>query len=236
MDNYFIKKDYQINQINLTNDKFNEIKYWNKNRKLSSKIFQFPVYKFLDSYIKENQITTLIDVGCGIGNKLVYINNSNPNLKIIGIDQKDPIDFCRENYNFGEWIVDDFESKRANLNLKAQLVVCCDVIEHIQNPDLLIDYLKERVKKNGRIILSTPERDRLRGNKNLNSPNKFHVREWNYNELEEYLKHRGFKIINHFVQYPLKFGINFYTLNFFLKRVLKFKPLRYNQLIVLKLE
>ena len=236
MDNYFIKKGYQINKINLTNDKFNQTKYWNKNRKLSSQIFQFPVYEFLDSYIKKNQITSLIDVGCGIGNKLAYIYNSNPNLKIIGIDQKDPIDFCREKYNFGDWIIDDFESKMPNLNLKAQIVVCCDVIEHIVNPDLLLDYLKQRIEKNGRIIISTPERDRLRGKKNLNSPNKFHVREWNYYELEEYLKYKGFKIVNHFLQYPIKFGINSFTLNFFLKRVLKLKPLRYNQVVVLKLE
>ena len=235
MKDYCIKKGYKINKINLTNDDFNKNKYWNNNRIRSSQIFQFQVYKYLNEYIKRNHINKLMDVGCGIGSKLCYIHENNPNIEIIGIDQQNPIEYCNSTYDFGEWIYDDFENPRKIDNIKSELIVCCDVIEHIEDPDLLLSYIKMRLEKNGTLILSTPERDKLRGLNNNNPTNKFHIREWNSNELIEYLNSEGFEIVDQFLQLPLKLGLNRFTLNFIYKRLFKLKPLKYNQLIVARI-
>ena len=107
MDNYFIKRDYKVNEINITNDKVSDTKYWNKQRNQAAEMYQFPVYEFLSNYIKENKINRVMDIGCGVGRKLVHVNKENPTIEIIGIDQEDPIEYCKSTYNFGKWYADD---------------------------------------------------------------------------------------------------------------------------------
>jgi len=55
MDTYCIKDGYQINEENITNDKVSKTDYWSDSRKPSSEVYQFPVYKFVSQYIKENR-------------------------------------------------------------------------------------------------------------------------------------------------------------------------------------
>ena len=45
MNNYFIKKGYKINGINITNDKVSDTNYWNNQRNLAAEVYQFPVYQ-----------------------------------------------------------------------------------------------------------------------------------------------------------------------------------------------
>ncbi len=236
MNNYFIKEGYRVNNVNITNDKVSGKKYWNKNRIESAEMYQFPVYKYATEHIKRHNISGLIDVGCGSGIKLNYIKTIIPNLQITGIDQENPINFCRKSYSFGKWLIDDFDSPNLSNSVKAEMVICSDVIEHMIDPDFLLDYLKKRTEKGGVILLSTPDRDILRGKKCTISPNKAHVREWNYKELEQYLEYSGFQIIEHFYQYPVKFGLNTVFFNEMIKRFLSRKKLKYNQIVLMKVK
>jgi len=68
----------------------------------------------------------------------------------------------------------------------------------------------------------------------MSSPNKFHVREWNFEEFENYMLFSGFRIIEHFLQYPIRFGVNRIFLNAILKRLITGKGLRYNQVCLLQ--
>ncbi len=236
MDNYFISENYRRNKENLTNDKVSNKNYWDRNRIIAAEVYQFPTYKFVSKYISKNKINKLIDIGCGVGCKLVYIKNKNENVNIIGIDQDDPIRYCRKTYDFGEWYVDDLENTKISKDVKANLIISCDVIEHLVNPDLLLDYIKTKIEKDGVIVLSTPERNALRGVDCRYSPNKHHIREWSYEEFEQYLESRGFEIVNHFLQYPIKMKINTIYYNEIIKRAIRLKPLRYNQVIVLRVK
>lgn len=236
MDTYYIKKGYKINEINITNDKVSDTNYWNKQRNLAAEVYQFPVYKFLSNYIKKNEIIKVIDIGCGVGRKLTYVHKENPTVSIIGIDQEDPINYCKNTYNFGEWYSDDFENSQLADDIKSKLIISSDVIEHIVNPNLLLDYIKTKLASDGVVILSTPERDSFRGTDCNYSPNKHHIREWNYEEFEKYLESNGFEIIEHLRQYPIKMKFNMIFFNEIIKRLLKFKPLKYNQVIVARLK
>lgn len=73
------------------------------------------------------------------------------------------------------------------------LLLCSDVIEHIQEPDKLLDFIEACRPKI--IILSTPERNALvalgHGHSHDGPPkNLHHVREWTDSELSEYLRFR----------------------------------------------
>ncbi|MBL4606721.1 MAG: class I SAM-dependent methyltransferase [Pseudomonadales bacterium] len=236
MDSYHIKRDYKINELNITNDKVNSEAYWNRKRSLAADIYQFPVYKFLCSYIRINNIDKFIDIGCGVGRKLEYVHNKNPYLEIIGIDQDDPISYCKNTHTFGEWYADDFEKPNLSENIEAKLVLCSDVIEHLTDPDLLLEYIKTKMEENGVLIISTPERNAFRGKHCNNSPNKHHIREWNFDEFERYLDSRGFEVLDHFVQYPIKMKINMIFFNEIIRRALAFKALKYNQVVVARVK
>lgn len=199
-------------------------------------MYQFPVYKYLSNYIKNKKIKRLIDIGCGVGKKLAIVNKENPDLEIIGIDQDDPIKYCKETYTFGKWYVDDFENSILSQDLKSKLIISSDVIEHLIDPNLLLNYIKSNLADEGVVILSTPERDLLNGSSCNRPMNKHHIREWNFDEFEKYLESQGFEIIEHFLQYPVKMKWSKIFFKEIVMRAIKLKPLKYNQVVVAKLK
>jgi len=137
-----------------------------------------------------------IDFGCGTASKLVKLS---PPFKIIGIDIGDNIRFCRLNYPMHTWIECDLENPET-LNfpeevLKKAILICADVIEHLRNPLPLLRKLKDFLDFSPVCILTTPERDLVRGQDHFGPPpNPCHVREWNMAELEELLSFVGFNL------------------------------------------
>ena len=191
--------------------------------------------------IKKNNIETIIDVGCGVGSKLKLIYNKFPHLKYIGIDQESAIEYCKRNYDFGEWYVDNIEQPKLDFNLiKGDLVISSDVIEHLNNLIMLLKYLKCVVKEQGLILISTPERSLLRGIDCFNCPNKYHIREWNAYEFKNYIERNGFRIVKHELMFPIKitFSIRIEYLKAFysefIRRIIFRKYLKYNQLLLLE--
>lgn len=240
LNNYFIKKDYLPNYRVQTSDDISQNKYWNKTKIRSSYFYQFYVYRYLVGLYKRTRGDNIVDVGCGVGTKLGYIHEQLPEVEIIGIDQKNAIDYCKSNYDFGTWYSDDFE-KPYNpkiRGLKTNLVVCADVIEHILDPDRLVSYIDKILKPGGYLVLSTPERDILRG-KNCNySPNKYHIREWNKTELKKYFKSKGYLALEEKMLFPVKIGLNRFFISYLVKRARYFirngLSFRSSQLLVLR--
>jgi hypothetical protein len=71
--------------------------------------------------------------------------------------------------------------------LKADLVICADVIEHLDNPDDLLDFIDDIDFR--LLIISTPERDGQAGKNDFGPPeNTSHYREWNAVEFKNYLR------------------------------------------------
>jgi 2-polyprenyl-3-methyl-5-hydroxy-6-metoxy-1,4-benzoquinol methylase len=233
MENYFIKDGYKINPLNVTSDSVSGGNYWNKQRLIAAEYYQEPVYRFASEFIKKRGISTMIDVGCGVGVKLSQVVNDNPNLLVCGVDQEHPIEFCKKNHKFGEWLVDDFERPKYT-GRTYDLILCSDVIEHVVDPDRLLSYLHSLMNKNSYLIISTPDRDAFRGVNCFRSPNIHHIREWNQQEFREYITSRGFSVEEHFLQYPVKMKIGSIFYKEIIKRAVLFKPLKYNQVLVAK--
>ena len=235
---YFLPEDYRANLIATTRDSEREEVYWNSNRWRNALYYQYPVYKYCANLIKKNRISRIIDVGCGVGRKLEKLHHRFPDLEIIGIDQKDPINSCQEHYSFGRWIADDLENPGAEvLGLKGDLVICSDVIEHVLDPDLLLEYLRARCEPRGHIVISTPDRERLYG-PNMRKPGqRDHVREWTASEIAKYLESRKFNIEELFHVRPTGLGLNTLWLREWIKKVLIGKgSYHYNQVCLLKPE
>ena len=183
--NYFIKPNYKPNLTTETRET-KENTYWTFDRISQSYYTRYYLYKFLRKLIKKMNISSVLDIGCGYAIKLMKFIHPVCN-EVYGIDQENIINFCRKKYNLNIFLVDDIENSKLDLKKKFDLIISCDVIEHLLNPDKLISYIKKYSHENSYIIITTPEREILRG-KNCNySPKKVHVREWNKIEFNNYL-------------------------------------------------
>lgn len=175
---YHIKEGYQCNPVSIYKGSL-----YNSNR------WQIPVYRFAAKRIRKDGLISVLDIGCGFGAKLfTYIYPVCKDITGIDLDNQS-IDFCKETYNFGEWFVDNIESPGLSLDRKFDLIIISDVIEHLLDPDKLFEYIKRYASSKTICILSTPERDIVRGKDNFGPPdNPCHVREWNAKEFSAYCK------------------------------------------------
>lgn len=233
---YFIRGDYVENRVVKTRDAGAEEGYWNYRRRRAASYYQWPVYEYAKQLIRPRKVRRCIDVGCGIGVKLERLSRAYPDVDFIGIDQPSAIRYCKKVRARGEWYADDIEDPSLELNgLVADLVICSDVIEHVEDPDTVLKYLKTRLERGGCIVLSTPERDIFRGGECNTCPNPYHVREWNSEELGAYLESHSFRIREHFLQIPVRIGLSRFTYSEVIERALRRKPVKYNQVCLLDL-
>ncbi|MFX1453245.1 MAG: class I SAM-dependent methyltransferase [Promethearchaeota archaeon] len=142
----------------------------------------------------------LVDLGCGEGHFtarfLKFINSDN----LYGLDYSisaikkaksafQDIEFC---------VADVFDLPYPDGYF--DIVVCNNLIEHIENPVLLLKNIKRILKKDGHIIISTPSRYRLDNvariiqGKRIQLISKYHVTEYSVGQIIELLSYSGFKI------------------------------------------
>lgn len=138
--------------------------------------------------------TCIVDLGCGGGGKLAELH---PRFELVGIDLPGPnLEHCRRRYPFADWLDHDLEGLVAlpvpEPRLKASLLVCSDVIEHLRRPDRLLVKLRSALDLARAVVLSTPERDLTWGPDHAGPPpNPCHVREWSRAELAAFLDDAG---------------------------------------------
>lgn len=186
---FFIKKGYTHRT---DGDYFDAPSYVSQN----DIVHQPAVYHLADFLGERFGCTHLIDLGCGAGRKLV---ESHPKFKLIGIDYGSNLTHCKAQYPFGDWIKWNLEDTGiipiATDILRNSIVICADVIEHLRNPRSLLKNLAHFSEYARAIIMSSPERDLLRGVSDFGPPeNPAHVREWNLTELKQYITSMGLNI------------------------------------------
>lgn len=161
-------------------------------------VHQPDVYDLAVHLARRLGCTHILDVGCGRGRKLASLH---PEFQVIGIDFGSNIAYCRANYPFGDWRTADLEQPQVFLDaeqLEHTVIVCSDVIEHLKSPEGLLTSLAVALRHAPMALLSTPERDRVRGPQDMGPPsNPAHVREWNLDEFSELLAAHGLDIAFH---------------------------------------
>ncbi len=95
--------------------------------------------------IKDGKGKTALDVGCreGIQSKLL----EKKGYRVISIDIEKDYDKCR---------IVDVNKKLPFKNKSFDLIWCSEVIEHLDNPEKSVREFKRILKKNGDLILTTP--------------------------------------------------------------------------------
>ena len=111
-------------------------------------------YGDISKFVKKLKPGKIFDVGCGLGFLLSDIPKT---WEKYGSDaSKFAISFIKKNYN--EITIKELDLKKPppeNLR-NFDVVVCYHVIEHIEKPDLFFKHLSMMIKKNGILIVGTP--------------------------------------------------------------------------------
>jgi len=242
MRTFSIKDGYRTNPPYIYNTENADISsYWTKDRLIRSTKENYYVYEYAYHIAQKHNLKSLIDLGCGVGIKLKHFFEHST-IEITGIDSESTAKYCGRTYSFGRFYGCNLSNPELNnlpeiQNKTFDLILCSDVIEHLDDPDLLLEFIKKISHSQTQIILSTPERDYTRGRKNNYSVNKFHVREWNCFEFRSYIENSGFKILNHVTVPPIKPYISLFFFKSLLYSLIFFRPfvLKGTQIIHFKL-
>lgn len=199
MDTFYLPTNYRSNPIPMRDG----APYWTPRRVRMSYRYQYHVYRLAAQIAKRKGLKRIADVGCGPGTKLFHFFP--PPFEIHGFDLQEAIEICRSRPMHGTFDVLDL----AELNPGEKshgifdLVICADVVEHLENPRVLFAYLKTLGNHDTVYVVSTPDRDRLHGRGALSPTNPEHVREWTASEFSEFVHSMGFSIIEQRF-YPLQ--------------------------------
>jgi 2-polyprenyl-3-methyl-5-hydroxy-6-metoxy-1,4-benzoquinol methylase len=141
--------------------------------------------------INSLKFNSICDVGCGPGYLISKINCKSK----YGIEND--TNAIKSASNFGQIYNVDL-NKKFNIKKKFDLVVCYHVIEHMKNPLILINSIKKILKKNGLLIMGTPDFDsamaRLFKNRYRLLHDKTHISLFSLDSIMRMLRESEFKI------------------------------------------
>ena len=167
--------------------------------------------KALKSYIgKENP--RILEIGCGEGYLLKEIRETFNEAEIFACDlSSEKIEEATEKHGYLR--VNFFKADAHNvsriIDSKFDLLICCEVLEHLENPDQAIsDFLN----LSDRLVLSVPNEplwrilNCLRGSylKDFgNTPG--HLNHWSLGSFKKFVERSGWKVKNSFYPLPWQF-------------------------------
>lgn len=105
---------------------------------------------------KKDEYFKLLDIGCGNGELIHRLADFYPNASFTGIDTNtSSIELASEKQRVNcKFVISDFE--KAKFLDKQDIIICSEVIEHVEDLQILLDILAERLDYDGILSISTP--------------------------------------------------------------------------------
>lgn len=142
----------------------------------------------------------ILDVGCGVGSLVLYLSNIFSYLLGIDVSDKaiDIANTAKKNNNIQNI---DFKNKSLNeVKTNFDLVLCTEVIEHIDDDKDFISSLSNRLNESGYLVISTPSDESFFYKKGFftNFDKRVgHIRRYNINSLTKKLNNGGFRVVDY---------------------------------------
>ena len=151
--------------------------------------WQNEVYVYAKQYCNTFKLNNVLDFGCGSGFKLMkYFHD----VETIGVDLSPTVLYLQKKYPKKKWHSTDTISIS---KIESELIICSDVIEHVANPQNLIEAFLQ-VPNLKFLVISTPDRNLVPGKKFGPPQNPCHYREWSFEEFEKFIAEK-FDVIEH---------------------------------------
>lgn len=149
------------------------------------------ILKLIKNYKPKN--IRILDCGCGAGELIRFLIKNNVSPKLIGgCDISDMvIERNKKIFKNVDFFVCNLGVKQNIKGKKYDVVVCSEVIEHVKNWRLLLNNLKEFLKPDGIIILSTQSGMRHGHHRELG-----HLKHFATQEISKEMEKHGLRILN----------------------------------------
>jgi len=143
-DHFKCRKDFR---------RWREKRIWQEN-------YQQDTTKFLERVIPNLKHKKILDLGCGMGGLLIALRRKGFN--VTGLDFN--IDYCEitklrgKRYNLDIEVINAKAEKIPIEDHSFDLIICKDVLEHVQSPKELLRESKRILKQNGQLLISVTNR------------------------------------------------------------------------------
>ncbi len=162
------------------------------------------IISILDKHLPKRE-GKILDVGCGVGTLDFYL--AKKNYFISGIDiSKQAINIAKKNAKLFKLNKTKFfvgNVNRFKFTSKFNMILCSEIIEHVEDDNKLLNDLSRHLAKNGIIFLTTPL-DSAPLYK-IGFTQKFdkrvgHLRRYNFRKLKELVRKNNLKIVKVYYQ------------------------------------
>jgi 2-polyprenyl-3-methyl-5-hydroxy-6-metoxy-1,4-benzoquinol methylase len=144
----------------------------------------------------------VLDVGCGEGYITEDVKDIFPKSTIVGVDYSiSAIRRAAARENNIEWVVANVFSLPFQPGY-FDIIICTNVWEHVHDPMLLLDELREISREGGHLLMSTPSRYRIRNavrvlmGKNVIFMSDKHVTEYTVGQVKECFESSDMSVID----------------------------------------
>ncbi len=112
---------------------------------------------FVENLIKYNKPKNILDFGCGTGEILtVPLATSFPDIEFVGVDDDtSSIEFARKKNADVDNLTFLFPDE-IDCSARYDLIIASEVIEHVEHPEQLLLFVKDKLETGGRIIITLP--------------------------------------------------------------------------------
>jgi SAM-dependent methyltransferase len=162
--------------------------------------------QYFRGIVKRNE--EVLEYGCGLGQNIYLINHA------VGYDVSSfSMEFCRKK---GVLITKHLETLPSR---EFDVVLCCEVLEHVEEPLKILRVIYSKLRKGGKLILVLPVD---KWNRPRIEDNNQHLYNWNFNTITNLLVRVGFYPIDYkimrrtgFKKFLFLFNLKFFWLYLF---------------------
>jgi 2-polyprenyl-3-methyl-5-hydroxy-6-metoxy-1,4-benzoquinol methylase len=183
--------EFFISEITISNELYENDSDYSNDLTIAkdfNSLIQWNHLKAFD-FIKEHNFTSIIDLGAYNGFFVKFLIEKK--LNAFGYDfNNNAVKFGVDNYDLKDRLTIDLSKIEIK---KFECVTAFEIIEHLENPDELMEQVKNIISDNGYLIISSPN-NQMMWRPPLDSP-PHHVLRINPQTFTKYLDRNGFDVI-----------------------------------------